>query len=62
MRIVVEQRYVKKADGKLWLQCKYLDGGYLDASGSLGLMQSRVSDWEDVPICYDEWPDAAGEG
>lgn len=57
MRIVIEQRYIKKSDGKRWLQCKYLDGSYMDASGSIGVAQAKVSDWEDVPICEDDWPE-----
>ena len=55
MRIVAEQRYIKKKDGKRYLQCKYLDNTYLDASGALGVAQASVSDWEDVPICEDDW-------
>lgn len=57
MRIVVGQRYVKKADGKLYLQCKYESGIRIGMTNMLLLGNSRVSDREDVPICLDEWVD-----
>lgn len=55
MRIVAEQRYVKKPDGKKYLQCRYIDDTYVDASGAINVAQSQVSDWEDVPLCEDFW-------
>lgn len=55
MKIVKEQRYIKKQDGKYWLQCKYIEKIYIDASGAINISQSKVSEWEDVPICLDDW-------
>lgn len=55
MRLIAEQRYVPKEDGKRWLQCRYYENIYVDASGALGMAQATVSEWEDVPVCEDVW-------
>ena len=60
MKIIAEQRYIKKADGKMWLQWRYVEDVYMDASGSLNVAQSKLSDWEDVPVCLDDFQDANG--
>lgn len=57
MKIIADQRYIKKQDGKMWLQWRYVENVYMDASGSLNVAQSKLSDWEDVPVCLDEWVD-----
>lgn len=57
MRIVVEQRYVIKPDGNQWLQCKYLDKTYMNAAGAIDVTQCEISEWEDVPIRHEDWPD-----
>lgn len=55
MRIVADVRFVMKNDGKKWMQCRYYKNLYVDASGSLGMMQGSLTDWEDVPLCENDF-------
>ena len=55
MKIVADQRYIKKPDGKKWLQQRYIDQPFMDASGALNIAESKLTDWEDVPLCEDFW-------
>ena len=57
MRIIAEQRYIEKLDGRKYLQCKYYTDLYVDASGSLGFSQSKITEWVDVPLCLNDWPE-----
>jgi len=57
MRIVCDQRFVVKPDGKRILQCKYLKHVGMDMSGCINGLVSTKSDWEDVPICDEDSTD-----
>ncbi len=58
MRIVADQRFVLKPDGKRWLQVRYYENLYVDAGGALGFSQATLSDWADIPLCEDDFKDA----
>lgn len=62
MRIVAEQRYVKKEDGRKYLQCRYYTNLYVGDSRALGMDQATLTDWEDVPLCLDDWPEDGSKG
>lgn len=55
MKIIADQRYVKKPDGKKYLQVRYITNIGVDASGALSVFGSEISDWEDVPLCEGFW-------
>lgn len=55
MKIIADQRYVKKSDSKKYLQVRYITNAGMDASGALSVAGSEISDWEDVPLCEDFW-------
>ena len=57
MRIIAEQRYIKKPDGKMWLQWRCYENVSISNLGRVNLMNTNLSDWQDVPVCLDEWED-----
>ena len=57
MKIIAEQRYVRKDDGRYILQCRHFDNVGVDASGALSFSQATLSEWYDVPLYLDDWED-----